>query len=496
MKFALIFQNDTAAFLPELFLAISILVVLLHGSFLGVSAASLYTYLTPSMVRLTSTILFLSLLLVLNNPVESQTLWNAIFVTDNIGTWSKSIVFLGLLFCVSVSESYMFSARFRAYEFFVFIIGIGLSLCLLISSYDLLSIYLSMEFLSLIFYVLAAWKKNSYFSAEAGLKYFILGSVASIFFLFGASLIYFAMGTTNLGSLTLLTENLITSSPFVYLGLVCVVSALLFKIGAAPYHMWIADVYEGAPTLVGFIFAVIPKFAFFVVILRLSFTSFWSFFPSLWENFFCICGLFSLFIGCVCGLGETKIKRLLAFSSVGHVGFLCLGLASGNIEGIQAVLFYLSVYMLTAAFLWVYILHLDLSSTSGSTLLTFSDSIGLVRSNPLMGFGVALMIFSLAGIPPFGGFFAKLNIFVSLVDSSFYIIAIFVVIASVISAFYYIRLIKIFYFEKNKNWFFFAPLSKGAAMVLVLSGLTIIFFMLSPNIFYLLTYKIGLGLMF
>nr|QWK44807.1 NADH dehydrogenase subunit 2 [Postelsia palmaeformis] len=496
MKFALIFQNDIVAFLPELFLAISILVILLHGSFLGVSAASLYTYLTPSMVRLTSIILFISLLLVFNNPVESQTLWNAIFVTDNVGTWSKVIVLLGLLFCASVSESYMFSVRFRAYEFFVFLIGIGLSLCLLISSYDLLSVYLSMEFLSLIFYVLAAWKKNSYFSAEAGLKYFILGSVASIFFLFGASLIYFAMGTTNLGSLSLLTENLTITSPFIYLGLVCVVSSLLFKIGAAPYHMWIADVYEGAPTLVGFIFAVIPKFAFFVVILRLSFTSFWSFFPSLWENFFCICGLFSLFIGCICGLGETKIKRLLAFSSVGHVGFLCLGLASGNIEGVQAVLFYLSIYMLTAVFLWVYIVYLDLSSSTGNTLLTFSDAIGLVRSNPLMGLGVALMIFSLAGVPPFGGFFAKLNIFVSLVDSSFYIIAVFVVITSVISAFYYLRLIKIFFFENNRNWFFFTPLPKGAAIALVLSGLTIIFFMLSPNLFYLSTYKIGLGLMF
>uniref|UniRef100_UPI0030DEDA9F NADH dehydrogenase subunit 2 n=1 Tax=Ecklonia maxima TaxID=428677 RepID=UPI0030DEDA9F len=495
MKFALIFQNDTAAFLPELFLAISILVVLLYGSFIGVYAASLYTYLTPSMVRLTSIILFLGLFLVLNNPVVSQTLWNAIFVTDHIGTWSKLIVLLGLIFCVSVSQSYMFSARFRAYEFFVFIIGIGLSLCLLISSYDLLSIYLNMEFLSLIFYVLAAWKKNSYFSVEAGLKYFILGSIASIFFLFGASLIYFVMGTTNLGSLTLLTESLLISSPFLYLGLVCMVSALLFKIGAAPYHMWIADVYEGAPTLVGFIFAVIPKFSFFVIILRLSFISFWSFFPSLWENFFCSCGLLSLFIGCICGLGETKIKRLLAFSSVGHVGFLCLGLASGNIEGIQAVLFYLLIYMFTVAFLWVYLLYLDLSSTSGSALLTFSDSIGLIRSNPLIGFGVTLMIFSLAGIPPFGGFFAKLNIFVSLVESSFYIVSVFVVISSVISAFYYIRLIKIFYFENNTNWFFFAPLDKGAAMVLVLSGLTIIFFMFSPNIFYLLTYKVGLSFM-
>nr|YP_011008022.1 NADH dehydrogenase subunit 2 [Cutleria multifida]WBP69888.1 NADH dehydrogenase subunit 2 [Cutleria multifida] len=495
MKFALIFQNDVAAFLPELFLAIAILVVLLHGSFLGVSAASLYTYLTPSIVRLTSSILLLSILLVLNNPIESQTLWNSIFVTDDLASWSKVIVFLGLFFCVLVSEAYMFSARFRAFEFFVFIIGIGLSLCLLISSYDFLSIYLNMEFLSLIFYVLASWKKNSYFSAEAGLKYFILGSVASIFFLFGASLIYFAMGTTNLGSLALLTENLTELSPFLYLGLVCVVSALLFKLGAAPYHMWIADVYEGSPTIVSFIFAVVPKFAIFVVVLRLAFTSFWSFFPMFWENYFCICGLLSLFIGCLCGLGETKIKRLLAFSSVGHVGFLCLGISSGSIEGVQAVLFYLLIYMLTAAFLWVYVLHLDLDITSNSGSLTFADAIGLVRSNPVLGLGVVLMIFSLAGIPPLGGFFAKLNIFIGLIDSSFYIVALFAVLTSAISAFYYIRLIKIFYFEKNENWLFFAPLSKGAAIVLVLSGLIIIFFMCSPNIFYFLTYKIGLGLM-
>nr|NP_150404.1 NADH dehydrogenase subunit 2 [Pylaiella littoralis]CAC50845.1 NADH dehydrogenase subunit 2 [Pylaiella littoralis] len=494
MKFALIFQNDTVAFLPELFLAIAILVILLHGSFLGVVAASLYTYLTPYMVRLTSASLVLSLLLVINNPVESQTLWNAIFITDYLGTWAKSIIFLGLLFCVSVSEAYMFSARFRSYEFFVFILGIGLSLCLLISSYDLLSIYLSMEFLSLIFYVLATWKKNSYFSAEAGLKYFILGSVASIFYLFGSWLIYFTLGTTNLGSLALLTENLVTPLYLSFLGLIFIVSALLFKLGAAPYHMWIADVYEGAPTQVSLIFAVVPKAALFVVVLRLSYMSFWSFFPSFWESFFCFCGLFSLFIGCLCSLGETKIKRLLAFSSVGHVGFLCLGVVSGSLEGVQATLLYLIIYMLTAAFLWVYVLHLDLSSES--SLLSFSDAVGLVRSNPFLGLGVALMIFSLAGIPPFGGFFAKLNIFISLVDSSLYLVSIFAVLTSVISAFYYMRLIKIFYFEKNKKWFFFSPLTKGAAVVLVLSGLPVIFFMLSPNFFYLLSYKVGLSLMF
>ena len=385
MKFALIFQNDTVAFLPELFLAISILVVLLHGSFLGVSAAALYSYLTPSMVRLTSTILFLSIILVFNNPIESQTLWNSIFITDHLGTWSKFVVFLGLLFCVLSSEAYMFSARFRAFEFFFFLISISLSLCLLISSYDLLSIYLSMEFLSLIFYVLAAWKKNSYFSAEAGLKYFILGSVASTFFLFGSSLIYFAMGTTNLGSLALLTDSLGVLPPFLCLGLVCLISALLFKLGAAPYHMWIADVYEGAPTFVSLIFAVVPKFAIFVVVFRLALISFWSFFPVFWENFFCLCGLLSLFIGCLCGLGEMRIKRLLAFSSISHIGFLCLGLASGSLEGVQGVLFYLFIYMLTATFLWIYVVYLDLNIMSNNSFLTFADAIGLVRSNLVLG---------------------------------------------------------------------------------------------------------------
>nr|YP_011008336.1 NADH dehydrogenase subunit 2 [Scytothamnus australis]WBP70307.1 NADH dehydrogenase subunit 2 [Scytothamnus australis] len=493
MNFALIFKNDVAAFLPESFLAIALLVVLLHGSFLGVSAASLYSYLTPSMVRLTSLIFFISLVLTLNNPIESQTLWNSLFITDNLAIWSKVLVFLGLLFCVFLSEAYMYSARFRAYEFFVFLIGIGLSLCLLISSNDLLSTYLNMEFLSLIFYVLATWKKNSYFSAEAGLKYFILGSVASIFFLFGSSLVYFAFGTTNFGCLALLTENLQEGSPFLYVGLVCIVSALLFKLGSAPYHMWIADVYEGAPTIVSYIFAVVPKFSIFVVLLRLVFVSFWSFFPLLWEDLFCACGALSLFLGCICGLGETKLKRLLAFSSVGHVGFLCLGFASGSIEGIQSIIFYLIVYMLTAGFLWVYVLFLDLDPNSSS--LTFVDAMGLSRSNPILGFGVILMIFSLAGIPPLGGFFAKLNIFIGLMDSSFYLVTILAVLTSVISAFYYIRLIKIFYFETNKKWFFLTPISKGGSSILILTGAAIILFICSPNGLYLLGYKISLGVM-
>ena len=489
-------QNSVVSFLPEFFLAASLLIILLHGSFLVRRAAYSYSYLTPSMIRLTTIILVLSILLVLNNPINSQTIWNNLFVSDYIGTWSKVITLSNLILCLCVCEIYMFKKGFRSFEFFFFLVGIALSLCLLISSYDFLSIFLNLEFLSLIFYVLAGWKRTSFFSAEASLKYFILGSVASAFFLFGVSLIYLSLGTTNISNIGILTQGLTKPFPLTILGLVFVTSALLFKVGAAPYHVWIADVYEGSPTIVSFIFAVIPKLSIFVVIIRLAFTGFWSLFPFFWENFFCCCGLFSLFVGCIFGLGETKIKRLLAFSSVGHTGFLCLGLSTGSLEGLQSVFLYLIIYSITSAFFWTFVLFLDLNhSEEKLRFSTFTDSIGLVKSNPLLGFGITLMTFSLAGIPPLGGFFVKLNIFVNLVDASFYIVSVFVVLTSSISAFYYIRLIKIFYFEKNEKWFFFFPLNKKGALVLIVTSFTVIFFLFFPNIFYLLTYKMAVSLM-
>nr|YP_011008407.1 NADH dehydrogenase subunit 2 [Syringoderma abyssicola]WBP70378.1 NADH dehydrogenase subunit 2 [Syringoderma abyssicola] len=486
---SLLFQNDIVALLPELFLAMAFLIILVHGSFQVVTAISLYTYLTPSISRLTLVVLFLSLILVLNNPVINQIVWNATFITDNVGTWSKFMVISSMFFCVLVSEDYIFLARIRAYEIFVFFIGICLSLCLLISSYDLISIYLSMEFLSLIFYTLATWKRDSGFSAEAGLKYFILGSLASVFFLFGASLLYFVMGTTNLGSLALLFEDLTSSSIIAHLGLLCLGSALLFKLGAAPYHMWVVDVYEGAPTLVSLIFAAVPKFAILVVLCRIAFISSWSLFPSLWGGLFCTCGILSLFIGCLGGLGEIKIKRVLAYSGIGHVGFLCLGLSCGSLEGVQSIFFYLIVYMLTAVFTWTYLLHLQ---PLKKNCLSLVDSVGLAQSSPILGFITCLMFFSLAGIPPFGGFFAKVLVFVALIDGYFYLVAIFAVFTSVISAFYYLRLIKILFFEKTHTWVFFDAMSKSQALVLGLTSFIVLALIFNPNIFYLLSYKLGL----
>nr|YP_009672648.1 NADH dehydrogenase subunit 2 [Dictyopteris divaricata]QDB64133.1 NADH dehydrogenase subunit 2 [Dictyopteris divaricata] len=486
---SLLFQVDVVSLLPEVFLALSFLVLLIYGSFQVIEAVNRDTYLAPSVARLTLVTLFLSLLLVFNSPILNGVVWNATFIVDGAGTSVKCIVLLSIFLCCLLAEEYLFLARIRPYEIFVFFLGVALSLCLLISSYDLLSIYLSIEFLSLIFYTLAAWKRDSGFSAEAGLKYFILGSLASLFFLFGSSLIYLVTGTTNLGTLSLLFDNLSSASTLSSLGFLFVISALLFKLGAAPYHMWVADVYEGAPTIITLLFASVPKFAIFVAMLRLIFISSWSLFPVVWESLFFSCGLLSLFFGCLGGLGEIKLKRVLAYSGIGHIGFLCLGTGCGSLMGVQSIFFYLFFYTLTSLYMWTYLLHLY---PSKKNWLSIVDSVGLVQSNPILGIMTCLMLFSLAGIPPFGGFFSKMLVFASLVDGYFYSLALFAVFTSALSAFYYLRLIKILYFEKPKTWVFFCALSKSNAFVLCSTSFFVLFFMFSPNIFYLFAYKLGL----
>lgn len=524
----LLSQNDVVGLLPELFLAVSFLIVLIHGSSQLVLATRLNTYIIPSISRLTLVILFLSVILVCNNPVINQTLWGGTFIMDYLGFSLKAFIIIILFLCVLVSEDYLFLARIRAYEIFVFFIGICLSLCLLISSYDTLSIYLSMEFLSLIFYTLAAWKKDSGFSAEASLKYFILGSLASTFYLFGASLIYFSTGTTNLGFLSLLLDSSVASnidileysditkfwfssykasylgllmgtynwfdfapSFILFFGLLFLASSLLFKVGAAPYHFWVADVYEGAPSLVSLIFAAVPKLVIFIVLSRLVFVSSWSFFLILWKTLFVLCGLLSFFIGCLGGLGETKIKRILAFSGIGHVGFMCVGFSCGSVEGLQSMFFYLLIYMVTAVFMWTFVLCLNFSKKKWLSLV---NCVGIVQSNPIFGLTICLMCFSLAGIPPFGGFFAKVFVFIALIAKSSYYIVIFSILTSVISAFYYLRIIKILFFEGSNSWFFFNPLFKTQAIVLSISSFLVLFFIVDPMFLYLLTHKLSLTL--
>nr|YP_010032387.1 Nad2 [Schizocladia ischiensis]QOW07601.1 Nad2 [Schizocladia ischiensis] len=490
MKSVVFLQNDVESLLPELFLALAILVVLLHGAFMVIPATSLSTLLTPSLSRLTSLALIFTSALVLNNPLLGQSICHSAFVLDALGNTAKFLSLLALLACVVLGQNYLESTGISAYEVFVLILIASLSLCFLLSSYDLLSVYLSLEMLSLVFYTLACLKRDSAFSTEAALKYFILGALASAFFLFGSSLIYAYMGTTNFAQLALLSQDLEPRPLIVNLGIVFVASTFFFKLGGAPFHMWVPDVYEGAPTSFSQVFAVVPKLSLLVVLSRFFYTAFWSFSPT-WEILLLLCGAMSLYIGCMGGLAQTKLKRLLAYSGISHVGFMCAAMSTGCLEGNQGVFFYAFLYMLTTIYLWTYAMHLEPARRG---LLTLVDSIGVFQANPVLALTTVLVLFSLAGIPPLGGFFAKLNVFVSLIESSYYLVALIAVVCSVISTFYYIRMVKILYFEKAYTWGFFPPMSKVKGGLMGLCAGLLIFFLLGPNLFYYLSYKMSLSL--
>jgi proton-translocating NADH-quinone oxidoreductase chain N len=360
--------------------------------------------------------------------------------------------------------------------------------------------YLAVELQSLCFYVLAASKRNSEFSTEAGLKYFLLGAFSSGLLLFGCSLIYGFTGVTNFSELAKIFtggtgEILYTTSslPACELGMVFLLVGFLFKITAVPFHMWSPDVYEGAPTWITAFFMITPKAALFAVFVRIFFESFYDFL-SPWQKLIMISSLGSMILGTLAALSQTRIKRLLAFSSIGHVGYLLAGFACGTVEGIQALLIYLVVYIFMNVNLFAFLLcgirreHTQqLARAKYITDFTF-----LAKSNPFLALTFTVTMFSMAGIPPLAGFYSKAFLFFAALSSNLYILAVVGVLCSVLSCFYYIRLIKIMYFEGPKNWCSYFRIPKQNALVLAISMFFILFLMLYPSPLHIVTHKITL----
>jgi NADH-quinone oxidoreductase subunit N len=366
---------------------------------------------------------------------------------------------------------------------------------LLISCYDLISLYLAIELQSLCLYVLAAAKKDSTFSTEAGLKYFILGSFSSALLLFGISLIYGCTGTTNFEDLSLLfacTSNDISIIRSVDIGLIFIAAAFFFKIAAAPLHMWSPDVYEGAPVSSTIFFAVIPKIAMFSVFLRL----FQTVFSNFQEVFLLIVIFFSLIsviVGSFVALKQKKIKRLLAYSSISHVGYMLLAFSANSIEGTQALFFYLIIYMITSLVLWSILLSVN-TLDNAERSKTLVDLSFLSATNPLLALTGLLAFFSLAGVPPLAGFYAKMSIFLATISSSLIFASIFAILTSVISSYYYIRIIKSLYFEKRDNTTFFVPVTRPCSLIMGTSSFLLIHFFINPTLLSLLAEKMALCL--
>jgi len=517
------YEYDFFLFLPEIFLLTAVLSFTLYGvivsffkteknefflsqginsqfvekkdSFQGVNTnqnnESIHL-LMSHMAWLCSFSLFLTSILVWNMPIENGFAFFHNLVLDSNTSFSKLLLLGSSASCFLISIEYFKKEGINAFEYLVLMLLATLSMMLMVSSYDLLSLYLSIELQSLCFYVLAASKRDSEFSTEAGIKYFLLGAFASGIFLFGASLIYGFTGTTQFGYLTHLftgfAEN--TFQNYAILGgILCVQIGFLFKLGAAPFHMWAPDVYEGAPTPITAFFSTVPKIAFLSVFLRFFILAFHET-AHFWQPAILFASLLSMSIGAFAAFSQNKIKRLLAFSALGHIGYILMGTCCSTIEGIQSVYIYLFIYVCMTLCMFTFLL--SVRGQNNTHLKSIYDLSILSTTNPLLAFTCTLCLFSLAGIPPLAGFCSKFYLFFAAISSQLYILAFIGILTSCISCFYYIRVIKIMYFEKPTFIHTYNTLSKEKAAILAITLFILVFFFLYPEPLFVHTHKLAL----
>ena len=446
------------SFIPEIFLSFSILLQLVCNVRFINSARFNFPIIDFELVSQTFFILFCLILLYLNLKIEGVFL-NFLFLNDESTKLSKILILIFSVLTLGVISKSFSVQNLNFFEFFIIFLLSLLSLLLIISAYDFISFYLLIEMQTLCFYVLSTFKRSSAFSTEAGLKYFISGSFISGFFLFGVSLLYGCLGTVNINNINLLLSFPINSIDtdislryIIDTSLIFIVVTLLFKIGCAPFHFWSPDVYEGSPLSSTIIFSILPKisvFYFFVkVICSLNF-----FFLDLQEVLLCF-GLFSTIVGTFFALSQTRLKRLVIYSSIAQIGFLVISLSINTLQSFTSMYFFLFIYLITSILVWGHITAfycfqstIYLFYSRFSTSLFLSSLSNFFQLNNLWSFSFIVILFSIAGIPPLTGFLGKLMILLELINSNFFISSIILIIISSISVFYYIKLIKLMFFE-------------------------------------------------
>lgn len=382
---------------------------------------------------------------------------NGLYGIDTTVLGIKIVVLLGSIGIFLMSLNYYVKEDLVIYEYTQLILISTLGMLLLVSSKDLISLYLSIELISLSLYILAGIQRDRQFSTEASIKYFLLGAVSSGLLLFGSALIYWLTGETSFLGLS----NYIWYGPLVIndigLGNVAslsiaamfIIVAILFKLAAAPFHMWAPDVYEGSPTIVTAYFAIVPKIAILGILFQLLFGPFSSLFSQL-QPILLISALFSVMVGSLGAINQTKIKRLIAYSAIGHMGFMLIGLSTGAINGLLATFIYIVIYIITSFNTFAFVL----AFTSANSTNFISQLAGLSRLNPLLAITFALVLFSMAGIPPLAGFFSKYLILLSAINNNLYLIAFITILFSIIASFYYIRLIKWMFFKDSPDFLY------------------------------------------
>jgi len=421
--------------LPEIVLAVGAMALLMLGAFRGQRATPLVVTLAIVLLVVTGGLLLWWL------PSGRLETFGGSFILDGYARFLKILALLGSAVTLLISYGFLAERPRRIFEYAILILISTVGMMTLISAGDLITLYLGLELMSLSLYVVAASNRDDVKSTEAGLKYFVLGALASGMMLYGMSLIY---GFTGTVSFTGVAAAVKSGSIGVAFGLVFLLAGLCFKISAVPFHMWTPDVYEGAPTPVTAFFSSSPKVAAFAVFVRVVLTAF----PNIvheWQQIVVFVAIASMALGAFGAIGQRNIKRMMAYSSIGHMGFALVGLAAGTAEGVQGVIVYLVIYttMTLGAFTIILAMNHD-----GRPLEQISDFAGLSRSKPLLAFCFAMLLFSLAGIPPLAGFFAKFYVFTAAIKAGLFTLSVVGVLSSVVGAFYYLNIIKVMYFDQ------------------------------------------------
>ena len=427
-------SNDFQVLFPEILLAIGGMALLVLGVLRGDRSLGLVSWL--AIILLVATGWF-----VLFPLTQFNRAFHGAFIADDFARFAKILILMGTGLTILMSKEYLEREKIAHFEFPVLLVLSTVGMFLMVSASSFIAVYMGLELQSLALYVLAAFNRDSLKSSEAGLKYFVLGALSSGMMLYGISLIYGFTGTTEFSVIA----HVVTSPINIGLifGIVFLIVGFAFKVSAVPFHMWTPDVYEGSPTPITAFFSMAPKVAAMALFLRAMIVPF-AHAAGEWQQIVIFISALSMILGAVAAIGQTNIKRLMAYSSIGHMGYALLGLAAGTTAGVEGVLIYMTIYLITNAGVFVCILAMR---RDGEAVETISDLAGLARTRPMLALAFAALMLSLAGLPPFAGFLAKFYIFLAVVAVHMYALAVLGVLASVVGAYYYLRIVKIMYFD-------------------------------------------------
>ena len=454
--------------LPEMFLAASAMVLLI----LGVLQHG--HYVAREISWLAVIVLIVAVVLVSGFGGERRVSLYGMLVTDGFGAFMSVLVLIGAALSIILAMRFNEQEGVARFEFPVLVLLSVTGMLMMITANDLIALYIGLELQNLALYVLASFQRDQTRSSEAGLKYFVLGALSSGMLLYGASLVYGFAGTTNFDMLAH-TLDAATMSLGLIVGIVFVAVGLAFKVSAVPFHMWTPDVYEGAPTPVTAFFSVAPKMAAMALFVRVMIYAFGELVDQ-WQQIIMAISVASMILGALAAINQRNIKRLMAYSSIGHVGYALIGLAAGTPAGVRGILVYMAIYLFMNIGTFGVILCMR---REGRSVEDIGDLAGLARTRPMLAAGLGIFMFSLAGIPPLAGFFAKFYIFMAAIDARLFWLAILGVVTSVVGAFYYVRIVKIMYFDEPAGAFD-RTISRELQAVLLISAAVILLFVVFP----------------